>query len=380
MRSRRRGARRSTRQARPRRLPTGSTIRTSGARSRSSTRTCCASSTIASSTTISACRPTTASPNTGARAAPPARRCSIRAAIDDIAAAMIGFARIYDCARLPARRTRACVVSARHPSGRPDAGARGGARAASPSTGRAPAPPRRRSMQLELIERLKPTIWMGMSSYGLHLANLAEARGLDLAARSVETRALLGRAAVGRQAREARAPMGRAGARHVRHDRSRHDGRGGRSRARLPHLDRHVPDRGARSGDASSRSRRARSARWWSRRCGPTTSRRSCAGARAISSPGSAATTASGPFSVFPLVKHAHRTSGFFKIRGINVNHADFEDFMFRNVDDRRLQGRAGHRARSRRSCCVSVEVRRGVDPAASRRAPARPRCASSSS
>jgi phenylacetate-CoA ligase len=42
-------------------------------------------------------------------------------------------------------------------------------------------------LQLELIERLKPTIWMGMSSYGLHLANLAEARGLDLAARSVET-------------------------------------------------------------------------------------------------------------------------------------------------------------------------------------------------
>src|SRR5271169_2552122 len=42
-------------------------------------------------------------------------------------------------------------------------------------------------MQLELIERLKPTIWMGMSSYGLHLGNLAEARGLDLAARAVET-------------------------------------------------------------------------------------------------------------------------------------------------------------------------------------------------
>ena len=28
---------------------------------------------------------------------------------------------------------------------------------------------------------------MGMSTYGLHLANLAEGRGLDLAARSVET-------------------------------------------------------------------------------------------------------------------------------------------------------------------------------------------------
>ena len=43
------------------------------------------------------------------------------------------------------------------------------------------------AMQLELIERLRPTIWMGMSSYGLQLANLAEARGLNLAARSIET-------------------------------------------------------------------------------------------------------------------------------------------------------------------------------------------------
>jgi phenylacetate-CoA ligase len=39
-----------------------------------------------------------------------------------------------------------------------------------------------------------------------------------------------------------------------------------------------------------------------------------------------------GPFSVFPLVKHAHRTTGFFKVRGINLNHAEFEDFMFRDL------------------------------------------------
>jgi phenylacetate-CoA ligase len=39
-----------------------------------------------------------------------------------------------------------------------------------------------------------------------------------------------------------------------------------------------------------------------------------------------------GPFSVFPLVKHAHRTTGFFKVRGINLNHAELEDFMFRNL------------------------------------------------
>src|SRR5947209_1247319 len=36
------------------------------------------------------------------------------------------------------------------------------------------------ALQIELIQRLKPTIWLGMSSYALHLANLAEARGVQL--------------------------------------------------------------------------------------------------------------------------------------------------------------------------------------------------------
>jgi phenylacetate-CoA ligase len=32
-------------------------------------------------------------------------------------------------------------------------------------------------------------------------------------------------------------------------------------------------------------------------------------------------------------MRHAHRTAGFFRIRGININHAEFEDFVFRMVD-----------------------------------------------
>src|SRR5262249_56719855 len=42
-------------------------------------------------------------------------------------------------------------------------------------------------IQLELIRDLKPTIWAGMGSYRLHLANLAEANNIDLAACSGET-------------------------------------------------------------------------------------------------------------------------------------------------------------------------------------------------
>jgi phenylacetate-CoA ligase len=39
-----------------------------------------------------------------------------------------------------------------------------------------------------------------------------------------------------------------------------------------------------------------------------------------------------GPFvDLFPVIRHANRTTGFFKIKGVNINHAEFEDFMFRN-------------------------------------------------
>jgi phenylacetate-CoA ligase len=37
------------------------------------------------------------------------------------------------------------------------------------------------------------------------------------------------------------------------------------------------------------------------------------------------------PWSVFPMLKHARRTVGFFKVRGVNINHADLEDTLFRD-------------------------------------------------
>ena len=38
-----------------------------------------------------------------------------------------------------------------------------------------------------------------------------------------------------------------------------------------------------------------------------------------------------GPLSVFPVIQHAHRTAGFFKIRGVNINHQELEDLLFDN-------------------------------------------------
>ena len=40
-----------------------------------------------------------------------------------------------------------------------------------------------------------------------------------------------------------------------------------------------------------------------------------------------------GPYSVFPVIKHAQRTVGFFKIRGVNINHPELEDFLFEYED-----------------------------------------------
>jgi len=71
----------------------------------------------------------------------------------------------------------------------------------------------------------------------------------------------------------------------------------------------------------------------------------------------------SGPFSVFPLVKHTHRTSGFFKIRGVNLNHSEFEDFIFQNVDISDFKAEL-LTERDLETLLLSVEVRRGVDPA----------------
>ncbi len=33
------------------------------------------------------------------------------------------------------------------------------------------------------------------------------------------------------------------------------------------------------------------------------------------------------------MLRHARRTVGFFKVRGVNINHADLEDTLFRDPD-----------------------------------------------
>jgi len=281
---------------------------------------------------------------------------------DDIAAAMIGFARIYDCTRC--RRGGRAHVSfplGIHPVGQMLARAAGTRGIAVNWAGSGATTPS--ALQLELIDRLRPTIWMGMSSYGLHLANLAEARGLDLAVRSIETllcsaeplsdakREKLARR-WGAQVRDTFG-MTEAGMMGAEDE----AGRGFRIWTDMFLIevldpDTHDPVKEGAVGALVVTP-------LWTNNITPFL--RWSSGDLVTWQRGD---DGSGPFSVFPLVKHAHRTSGFFKIRGINVNHADFEDFIFRNMEISDFKAELVTE-RDLDTMLLSIEVRRGVDPVA---------------
>lgn len=66
---------------------------------------------------------------------------------------------------------------------------------------------------------------------------------------------------------------------------------------------------------------------------------------------------------LFPMIKHAHRTTGFFKIRGVNVNHTEFEDFMFKKPEVNDFQGVLVTDKSGLETLKVRVELASGADP-----------------
>jgi len=65
---------------------------------------------------------------------------------------------------------------------------------------------------------------------------------------------------------------------------------------------------------------------------------------------------------LFTMIKHAARTTGFFKIKGVNVNHAEFEDFMFRNQDINDFQAVLYTDRDDLEQMRLLIEVKRGSD------------------
>jgi len=69
----------------------------------------------------------------------------------------------------------------------------------------------------------------------------------------------------------------------------------------------------------------------------------------------------SGQFAdLFPMIQHANRTTGFFKIRGVNVNHAEFEDFVFGVEPVNDFQAVLVTDDDDLETLTVKIEVRRG--------------------
>jgi len=183
--------------------------------------------------------------------------------------------------------------------------------------------------QLELIEQLKPTIWIGMASYGLHLANLAETKGIDLS-RSTVKKLLVAAEPLSPVKREKleRAwgaqvfdHFGMTEAAIVSGEGLDHSGL--HAFTDLWHLE-VLDDKGepVPEGEVGSLVVTA----LWSNTMTPFL--RWSSGDLVSMSPSSGG---SHPWSVFPIMRHARRTVGFFKVRGVNINHAELEDAMFRD-------------------------------------------------
>jgi len=214
------------------------------------------------------------------------------------------------------------------------------------------------ALQLELIQRLKPTIWLGMSSYALHLANLAEARGMDLSS----VRRLMTSAEPVSQAKRDKIErtwgarltdtfgMTEAGMMGAEDQ----PGVGFRIWTDMYFIEVLDPKtlEPVKEGEIGTLVVTS----LWSNNVTPFL--RWSSGDLVTYSE---ADDGVGPFSVFPRIKHAHRTTGFFKVRGINLGHQDLEDFIFRHHEVGDFRAEALNEGDN--DCLrLSIEVRRGAD------------------
>ncbi len=187
-------------------------------------------------------------------------------------------------------------------------------------------------VQLELIDQLKPTVWLGMASYGLHLANLAEAKGFALASSSVKKIIVAAEplSPVKRKkledawGAEVFDHFGMTEAAFVAGEGVGHHGlHVWADQFYVEVVDEKtgdpVPD-----GEVGSLVVTP----LWNNTMTPFL--RWCSGDLvSFTSKGEG----KHPWSIFPMLKHARRTLGFFKVRGVNINHADLEDALFRDPE-----------------------------------------------
>ena len=221
------------------------------------------------------------------------------------------------------------------------------------------------ALQLELIQRLRPTIWLGMSSYALHLANLAEAKGVDLSKLGIK-HVMCSAEPVSQAKRDkiertfgarltdnfGMTEAGMMGSEDV-------PGAGFRIWTDYYYIEVLDPKslEPAKEGEVGTLVVTALKTN------NVTPFLRWSSGDLVTYSEAEDETEGrkAGPFSVFPRIKHAHRTAGFFKIRGVNLGHQDLEDFIFRTVEIGDFRAEALNEG-GNDFLRLSIEVRGGCD------------------
>jgi phenylacetate-CoA ligase len=215
--------------------------------------------------------------------------------------------------------------------------------------------------QLELIRELKPTIWAGMASYGIHLANLAEAQGIDLAASSVrkiivaaEPLSPAKRQKLERSwGAEVSDQFGMTEGALVSVQAPRHDGLHVWSDLFLCEVVDEATGEPVPEGTVGSlvitplfNNNVTPFLRWSS---GDLVSITRPAGGDQ-------------PWSIFPLMRHARRTVGFFKVRGVNINHSELEDLMFFNQGITDFKAEVSNAESGLDVLRLFIEPKQGVD------------------
>lgn len=217
------------------------------------------------------------------------------------------------------------------------------------------------ALQLELIKTLKPTVWLGMASYGLQLASLAERDGFDLANWTVKKILVAAEPLSASKRRkletlwgaEVYDQFGCTEGAAMGSESDAHDGM---------HVWTdlfHVECVDGKTGEPVGYGETGELVmtpyfnntvtpflRWNMGDIGVLVERGGTKGA----------------MKEFPVFRHAARTTGFFKVRGVNISHTEFEEFVHRfdSVTDFRLEAAEGE---TLDRLILQLEFRRGADP-----------------
>lgn len=220
-------------------------------------------------------------------------------------------------------------------------------------------------VQLNLIQTLKPTVFLGMSSFALHLANLAEAKGIDLAGSSVrkvvcsaETLSDAKRTKIARTWGAdvydvfGMSEAGLMGAENAAHD-------GIHVWTDLYYVEVVDADTGVPVAEGEDGTLCVTPL--WTNHATPFLRWNSGDIVRLVDRSAGSGVWA----DLFPMIKHANRTTGFFKVKGVNINHAEFEDLMFRQSTVNDFQALLlTNEATGLEEIKVTIEVKRGLNNA----------------